>query len=32
LVLDGLRVGKKGMEKLMDGEKLHEYIEKYALY
>jgi len=32
-VLDASRVGKKGMEKLMGGEnKLHEYIERYALY
>ncbi len=31
-MLDAKRVQKKGMEALMNGEKLNEYVEKYALY
>lgn len=31
-MLDAKRIGKKGMEVMMGGDKLHEYIEKYALY
>lgn len=31
-MLDAKRVQKKGMEQMMGGEKLHEYVEKYALY
>jgi len=31
-VLDGRRVGKKGMKQMMNEEDLHSYMKKYALY
>ena len=31
-VLDAKRVHKKGMQEMMGGDKLAEYMEKYALY
>jgi hypothetical protein len=31
-VLDGKRVGKTGMSKILTEERLGEWIEKYALY
>jgi len=31
-VVDGKRVGKKGMKEMMNEEYLHDYMRKYALY
>lgn len=31
-VLDAHRVSKRGMEELMQADKLNEYIETYAVY
>lgn len=31
-VLDAHRVSKRGMEEMMQAEKLNEYVENYAVY